>query len=134
VSVVICREVIVMGEVKVAWDFAVERGPNWLLVRAENPTVDAEDERSLVESLWAVMQEHLTYRLVLEFAEEQSLVPPLIRQLLELRQLAQFQHGCVRLCGMSRNERQRLRRSIYGRNLPVFRDRQDAVFGFRRPR
>lgn len=123
-----------MVEVKAPWELAVDRGPDWLLVRAENLTADAKDERSLLESLWTVMQQHLTYRLVLEFTEDQALNPPLVRQLLQLAQMARTQNGCVRLCGMSREERQRLRFGAVGHALPVFRDRQEAVFGSGWPR
>ncbi|MBM4091227.1 MAG: STAS domain-containing protein [Planctomycetes bacterium] len=123
-----------MVEVKAEWDLAVERGPNWLFVRAENLAADTEDERSLLECLWAAMQRHMTYRLVLELPEEQALDPLLIRQLLELAQMARAQDGCVRLCGMSFDERPRLRLSAFDCALPVYRDRQDAVFGSGRPR
>ena len=46
----------------------VERGPDWLLVRIRN--LDrAEPETPLAEQLWALLEQHFTYRLVLELDE-----------------------------------------------------------------
>ena len=53
-------------ETKNEWELSVDRGPDWLLVKARRKGGDAGAESSLAEALWALMELHLTYRLVLE--------------------------------------------------------------------
>jgi hypothetical protein len=49
-------------------------------------------------------------------------------------ELARAQDGCVKSCGMSRDECRRLRVQVFGHALPVYRDQQEAGFGFAAPR
>ena len=57
-------------------DLAVERGPDWLLVRLRNLDFLAPDAPPLAEQLWSLLQQHFTYRLVLELDDVQPQWPP----------------------------------------------------------
>ena len=47
-------------------ELEVERGPGWLLVRIANLDLAEFDTPPLAERVWSVLQQHFTYRLVLE--------------------------------------------------------------------
>ena len=59
----------------------VERGPDWLLVRVRNLDLAESDAPPLAERLWQLLEQHFTYRLVLELDGVQVLNSHLIGQL-----------------------------------------------------
>ena len=115
------------------WELSIDRGPNWLLVKATCQGDDASAETSLAETLWTLMERHLTYRLVLELDDCES---ELSQQLISLDERARAHNGFVRLCGLPKRKRQQARRTrnndVY-ELLPVYESRLDAVFGYHRP-
>ena len=115
----------------------VERGPDWLLVKIANLDTDISDSPPLAESLWALLQQHLTHRLVLELDEVSVLNSYLIGQLITLYKRIHDHGGVMRLCGLSAYNRQVLHSCRLDDRLPAYQDRQDAVMAgcrFERPR
>jgi hypothetical protein len=126
-----------MIETKSVWELNVERGPNWLLVKACRKGGTVSPESSLGEALWNLMEVNLTYRLVLELDDGEGLTSELLQQLALLDERARARNGCVRVCGLQRSRRRQLRRSGHSGIfdlLPLYENRQDAVFAHGRSR
>lgn len=109
-------------------DLDVERGPDWLFVRVRN--LDPEDsDASLAERLRRLLQQHFTYRLVLELNEVEVLDSLLIGQLIQLYRWIEQHDGVMRLCGLSARNRQVLHACRLDDRLLPYGDRQEAVMG-----
>jgi anti-anti-sigma regulatory factor len=116
------------------WELHVDRGPNWLLVKAARRGRNVSPEASLAKALWDLMEAQFAYRVVLELEASEPLTSELIQQLASLDEQARAHNGCVRLCGLPRSQRRRLRHTGDSRVfdlLPLYENRQDAVFGHR---
>ena len=48
------------------WNLEVERGPDWLIVKLHCLPDNVWDAPPLADLLWALVEQHFTYRLVLE--------------------------------------------------------------------
>ena len=46
--------------------FEVDRGPDWLLVRLRKLEADCSGLSRLADHMWQLLEQHFTYRLVLE--------------------------------------------------------------------
>lgn len=117
-------------------DLDVERGPDCLMVRVRS--LDrTKPETPLADQLWSVLQQHFTYRLVLEMDDVEVLDSYLIGQLLELYRRIEEHDGVLRLCGLSPHNRRALHACRLDEHLQPYTDRQEAVMGhprFTRPR
>jgi anti-anti-sigma factor len=107
----------------------VERGPDCLLVRLRNIDLAESDVLPLSERLWQLLQQHFTYRLVLELDEVEVLSSYLIGQLLDLYQRIEQHDGVMRLCGLSPNNRRVLHQCHLDERFRPYGDRKDAVLG-----
>jgi anti-anti-sigma regulatory factor len=105
---------------------AVERGPDWLLVRLRK--LDLTDAPPLVDQLWSLLQQHFTYRMVLELDDVQ-LTDDMIEQFAQLYRRIEAHDGVLRLCGVSPGSRQVLHASHLDERLLPYGDRQEAVWG-----
>ena len=109
------------------YEFQVERGPDWLLVRITKLADDSSDSPPLVETLWSLLEQHFTYRLVLELDEVGVLTSDLIGQLVALYSRIREHDGVLRLCGLSAYNCQVLHTCRLDEQLPAYHDRQEAV-------
>jgi anti-anti-sigma factor len=107
----------------------VERGPGWLLVRVRNIDPSGSESTRLAERLWRLLQQHFTYRLVLELDEVELLNSLLVGQLVKLRRRIEEHDGVLRLCGLSPYNRQVLRTCRLNDRLLPYEDRESAVMG-----
>jgi anti-anti-sigma regulatory factor len=105
---------------------AVERGPDWLLVRLRK--LDLTDAPLLADQLWSLLQQHFTYRMVLELDDVQ-LTDDMIEQFAQLYRRIEAHDGVLRLCGVSAGSRQVLHASHLDERLRPYGDRQEAVWG-----
>ena len=112
----------------------VERGPEWLLVRVRNVDVAESNKIPLAERLWSLLQQHFTYRLVLELDEVGLLGSLLIGQLLQLYRRIEEHEGVMRLCGLSPHNREVLHTSRLDERFLPYTDRRQAVMGQAFPR
>jgi anti-anti-sigma factor len=116
------------------WELEVERGPGWLIVKICNPEIVGDESPSLAESLWSLLEQHFTYRLVLELDRIRLLNSYLIGQLIEVYRRIREQDGVLRLCGLSVYNRRVLRTCRLDDRLPIYDDRREAVLGSVQPR
>ncbi len=115
------------------WELAVERGPDWLLVRILRAP-EACDAPPLADEVWDQMCRHFTYRLVLELNQIPVLDSCLIGQLVQLYKRIREHDGVMRLCGLSGYNRQVLHTCNLDNHFPDYHDREEAVMGAQHPR
>lgn len=113
-------------------EFDVQRGPDWLIVRIKSFDPAEPDSPSLMERIWSLLEQHFTYRVVLELDEVPLLNSALVEQLFLLYRRIQEHDGLLRLCGLSPYNRRVLHACRLDERLPPYHDRQEAVMG--RPR
>jgi len=119
-----------MTQLASGWQYDLERGPECLFVRLRSDDPNADAEPPLAQQLWSVLDEHLTYRLVLELDQIELLHSFLIGQLLLLGRRLHAQGGMLRLCGLSAHNRLALAALQLEDQLPTYKNRFDAVVGF----
>lgn len=109
------------------WGLDVDRGPNCLLVKIRRPRGRAGDAPPLAEVLWAILEQHFTYRLVVELDQIKTLDDEILGQLLLLHDRIAEHGGLMRICGLSpRGRRLLLDRQLDDRLVP-YQDREEAV-------
>ncbi len=125
-----------MAQVSVArgWEFAVDRGPDWLIVRPRPVDRATKDSPSLAERVWALLERSLMHRLVLELGNVDPLDEPLVGELLQLRQRIVESEGVMRVCGLSPKNERLLREHSPAVHIANYCDREAAVKGEIRPR
>jgi anti-anti-sigma factor len=110
----------------------VERGPDWLLVRVRDFDPMESDAPPLAERLRSLLEQHFTYRLVLELDEVEELDSYLIGELIRLHRWIERHDGVLRVCGLSPQNCRVLHACRLDEQLPLYGDREEAVMG--RPR
>ena len=115
------------------YELEVERGPDWLLVRTANLDPAELDTPPLAERVWSVLQQHFTYRLVLELDQIRLLTSRLIAQLVQLHRRIEKHGGVMRLCGLSPHNCEVLHTCRLNDRFMPYQDRQEAVMGRHRP-
>ena len=115
------------------WELSVERGPNRLLVKVGKPLASPWEMPPLADTLELLMEEHFTYRLVLELDDSDLLSSELIGEFVALDKWIRGRQGVMRLCGMMVEHEAILSRHDTSQRFTPFRDREEAVLGFYRP-
>ena len=110
------------------WSLDIERGPDWLFVRPSAPP-DGGDDSSLADSIWSTLEQHFTYRVVVECDELGRFTSAMIAQLLLLHRRIRAQRGMLRLVGLSPANQELLRQCRVDGFFPHFVDRSQAVLG-----
>src|SRR5437660_668333 len=82
------------------WNLEVSRGPDWLFVTLHCEPEFGWDPPPLADTLWSLLEQHFTRRLVLECDELPQLNSMLIGELITLNKRLQAGGGVLRLCGL----------------------------------
>jgi anti-anti-sigma factor len=85
----------------------------------------------LAEQVWALLEQNMTHRLVLELDDIGLLFSDVVGQLVLLQKRISNQGGLMRLCGVSANNKRVLETCRLGGYLPQYADRTQAVMGER---
>jgi anti-anti-sigma factor len=115
-----------MAELMGSKELQIERGPDWLFVRLRP---DPEHLDQVAERLWALLNQHFVYRLVLEMDEVDFLPSVLMGQLVMLQKRILQHDGALRLCGLTDSCEQALHFCRLDHTLAHFKTREDAVRG-----
>lgn len=111
------------------WNMDVERGPDWLIVTMH---ADHESEWAnppLAKSVWQLVEQYFTYRIVLDLGEVPMLHTALVGQLVHLQKRLCQHDGTLRICGLSERNHDILRTCRLDGLMPHFRDRTEAIRG-----
>ncbi len=118
-----------MPAIAPGWELEVERGPDWLLVRVKQSDEERAETPPLEGVLWDLLQQHFTYRLVLELDQVDLLNSYLIGQLVALYKRIREHDGVMRLCGLSPYNRRVLHTCRLDERFLPYQDRREAVLG-----
>ena len=113
------------------WTMDVDRGPDWLFVRLHGPKDTLPEDTNLAETLWNLLRQHFTNRLVLELDDVPMLRSHFIGQLVLLQKRIHMDGGLMRLCGLSSNHQEALTACRLRDRFPNYCDREAAVMGHR---
>lgn len=112
-------------------ELTVERGPEWLFIRPEGASLLGR-ELDLADQIWGLLEQSMTYRLVLELDDIDLLSSDVISQLVMLQQRIYNQGGLMRLCGVSAVNKRAIESCRLSDYLPQYANRTQAVMGERR--
>jgi len=108
------------------WKFGIERGPDWLFVRLEAAPGNAASPE-LAESIWTLLRENLTHRVVLELEDAGEVDDRLATAIGMLGDRVRRDGGLIRVCGLSEVDASRLRAFPGAGGVPHFSSRAAAV-------
>ena len=108
------------------FEFEVERGPGWLLVRLPDIPI-CDQGMDLADQLWTLLNQHFVYRLVLEMDEVHLLSSSLMGQLVMLQKRVLQHDGALRLCGLNLSCQQALHLCRLDQIMPNFPTPESAV-------
>ena len=111
------------------WIMDVERGPDWLIVTVRSEHDNEWDTPPLAETIWQLVEQSFTYRLVLDLGQVPMLHTAIVGQLVHLQKRLSVHDGCLRICGLSERNHDILRTCRLDGFMPHYRDRIDAVLG-----
>ena len=109
--------------------FDVDRGPDWLMIKVRRSKEDPLVYEPMGERLWHLLEQHFTYRLVLEMDQAAALTSEIIAQLIRLQKRIDEHGGTLRLCGLSPHNQRVLRTCALEDRLPAYESREQAVRG-----
>lgn len=118
-----------MQQLANGWTVDIERGPDWLFLRVRPPVDTPVDQTPLAAQIWSILQQHFTYRVVLELEDVGLLHSYLMGQLLLLSKRIHTCGGVLRVCGLSESNQLALRACRLDRAVPHFHNREEAVMG-----
>ena len=118
-------------EVAPEWSLAIDRGPDWMFIRLSPPRDGDTGEIALAEMIWDKLQQSFCHRVVLEMDDVKFLRSWLVGELVRLHKRVAANGGMLRLCGLSPANHDVLRISRLDDHFPAYRNRTDAVMGYR---
>ena len=86
-----------MSKVEQSSEMEGARGPDWLIVRVR---VEPHEAAGFADRIWALMEKHFIYRLVLEMDEVEFMPSVLMGQLVMLQKRLLQHEGALRLSGL----------------------------------
>jgi len=113
------------------WSLAIDRGPDWLFIRLQPPREGDTGEIALAEMVWKKLEQCFCYRVVIELDDVKFLRSWMVGQLVRLQKRVTTQGGMLRVCGLSAASEDVLRISRLDERFPAYRNRTDAVMGYR---
>jgi anti-anti-sigma factor len=120
-------------EVAPQWTMQIDRGPDWLFIKPRPPHGGDTSEILLAEMIWQKMEQSFCYRVVLELDDVKYLRSWMVGELVRLHKRVTSQGGMMRLCGLTAASEDVLRITRLADRFPNYRNRTDAVMGYRPP-
>jgi len=115
------------------WTMDIDRGPDWLFVRPRPPHSGDTKEIALAEMIWQTLDQSFCHRVVLELDDVSYLRSWMIGEIVRLHKRVTSHGGMLRLSGLSHDAETVLRICRLTDRLPAYRNRTDAVMGYRPP-
>jgi len=116
------------------WTLDIDRGPDWLFIRPR-PSQEGgtKGEVPLAEMIWQKLEQCFCYRVVLELDGVTFLRSWMIGELVRLHKRVTTHGGMLRVCGLNSEAVAVLGICRLNDRLPNYRNRTDAVMGYRPP-
>ncbi|MCE9556831.1 MAG: STAS domain-containing protein [Planctomycetes bacterium] len=118
------------------WGLDVERGPGWIFVSLAPPQETGLHYASsggeiapLADDLWAIVQQHMVDRLILQMDRVTFLNSHLLGQLVLLHKRVHNHGGIIRLCGLTPANEQVLHMAGLDSRFPHYNCLDDAIRG-----
>lgn len=110
----------------------IDRGPNWLFIRAPRGRLlgHGRQQPTLSEEIWQLADRYLIYRIILHVEQVEGFDVSAVAQILELQQSLEASHGSLRLCGLRPDCGRQLLRDMHCDTLHNYATAHDAVQGF----
>lgn len=118
-----------MPATALGWDLRVTRGPDSLWVKLEAPDDSSAILPELADEIWSLLDQHFTYRLVLDVSAVPHWDRHLLSQLLLLQRRIRHHGGLMRICGLSSESRELVESSRLNGRFPNYGDLEEAVMG-----
>lgn len=115
------------------WAMDIDRGPDWLFIKLVPPRDGDNGELPLAEMIWKKLEQCFCYRVVIELDDVGYLRSWMIGELVRLHKRVTTQGGMLRLSGVSPEADTVLRICRLSDRFPAYRNRTDAVMGYRPP-
>jgi len=116
------------------WELEVDRGPDCLLVKVRKPRRPAGALVPLGEALWSILEQHLTYRLILDLGQVKSLDDEILDQLSTLHDRVAGRGGLMRICGLTPHNCRLLQEHQLDDRLIPYHTVEEAMMGSIAPR
>lgn len=113
------------------WSVDVERGPDWLFVKVHCDGDHQWDAPPLAETVWSLLEQHFTRRVVVELDDVELLHSGLLGELARLHKRIVANGGVMKICGLSEHNREALHTTRLDECFPAYADRTEAVLGHR---
>jgi anti-anti-sigma factor len=113
------------------WTMDIDRGPDWLFIRLSPPRHGDTGEIPLAEMIWQKLEQCFCYRAVLELDDVSFLRSWMIGELVRLHKRVTAHGGMLRIAGLSHEAEMVLRICRLTDRFPAYRDRTEAVMGYR---
>jgi anti-anti-sigma regulatory factor len=113
------------------WQFDVDRGPDWLLLRAHAPPNGDAEGMPLAEMIWDLMQQHFTRRVALDLSELKILRSVVIGQLVLLHKRIYSHEGLMRIVGLSDDNHRALIACRLHERFPQYATATEAIMAYR---
>ena len=107
-------------------DLEIKRGPECLFVKICTEHGKTESYE-LADEIWGLLEQHLTYRLVLDLESVKLLDSLLVGQLIALRKKIVENRGMIKLCGLSTSNQKVLHTHRLESHLPHYPTRHAAI-------
>jgi anti-anti-sigma factor len=111
------------------WSLDLERGPDWLFIRVRGPDDVRAEPTDLADSIWRLMDQQFTYRLVLELDDVTKLSSCFLGQLVMLHKRIHSHDGMLRLSGLTDEALDTIRACRLDHTFSRYLTREDAVMG-----
>lgn len=113
------------------WAVEIERGPDWLFISLQGVNPFDAAGIDLAAEVWQLFDREFVNRLVLEMDNVHVLRSELVGALVRLHSRITSHGGIMRISGLSDDNFAVLRNSRLHDRFPQYRDRYEAVLGYR---
>jgi hypothetical protein len=116
-----------MLELDQGFELEIGRGPGSLSVKVNKLRRDTSNPPPLAESLWALLEQHFTYRMLLDLGAVKEMDDYLVDQMFQLSKRVHEHDGTLHICGLSERNQQVLRDGCHEEAVSCYRNSEEAT-------
>jgi len=108
------------------YELDVVRGPGSLSVKVNKLRHDPENRPALGHDLWALMEQHFIYRMLLDLERVEVVDDYLVDELLHLSRSIHQHDGTLHICGLSERNQRILREGFHEEAVSCYQSSEEA--------